>query len=119
MKKELNKEDFDALENGMSMFVEYLGDSPYIRVLDFLLTGQMFDYSMTEVARGAHVGWGTFTKIWAYLFERKMIVPTREVGNAKLFTLNRENPIVKKLIQLDWELMKLAPIDEGEIKVVN
>lgn len=95
-------------EESKSIFVEYFGDSPYIRVLDFLIDGQMFDYSMTEVAKGAHVGWSAFTKIWQDLLNKKMIVSTRTIGNAKLFKFNRENPIAKKLIQVDWEITKLA-----------
>ena len=95
-------------EESKSVFVEYFGDSAYIRVLDFLIAGQMFDYSMTEVARGAGVGWGSFTKIWTFLLEKKLIVQTRTIGNAKLFRLNKENPIAQKLIKIDWEITKLA-----------
>lgn len=112
-----------------SIFIEYFGNSPYIRVLDFLLVGQDFDYSMTEVARGAGVGWNAFTKIWKQLFDKDIIVPTREIGNAKLFKLNKENPAVQKLIKLDWDLTKYETNKlfeekgwtkkERQIKVVN
>lgn len=95
-------------EESKSVFIEYFGDSPYIRVLDFLIQGQMFDYSMTEIARGAGVGWGAFTKIWTSLVEKKIIIQTRTIGNAKLFKLNLENPIVQKMVKFDWELTKLA-----------
>ncbi len=90
-----------------SIFVEYFGSSPYIKVLDFLIQGQEFDYSMTEVARGAGVGWSAFTRIWEQLLNKKIIVPTRIIGNAKLFKLNKENLFVQKLIKFDWELTKL------------
>ena len=92
---------------GKSIFVEYFGESPYIKVLDFLIQGQEFDYSMTEVARGAGVGWNVFTKIWKKLFDKNIIVKTRDIGNAKLFKLNKENLFVKKLIKLDMELTKI------------
>ena len=94
-------------EENKSIFVEYFGESPYIKVLDFLIQGQEFDYSMTEVARGARVGWSAFTRIWDILLKKKIIVPTRTIGNAKLFKLNKENPFVVKLIKFDWELTKL------------
>jgi hypothetical protein len=102
-----------------SVFVEYFGSSPYVKVLDFLIAGQEFDYSMTEVARGAGVGWSAFTKVWEKLLGKKIITPTREIGNAKLFRLNKDNPIVGKIVQLDWELTKLATdkfLKEKEIK---
>lgn len=95
-------------EESKSVFVEYFGDSPYIRVLDFLIQGHMFDYSMTEIARGAGVGWGTFSRIWASLLEKKIIIQTRVIGNARLFKLNLGNPAVQKLVKFDWELTKLA-----------
>lgn len=90
-----------------SIFVEYFGNSPYIKVLDFLIQGQEFDYSMTEVARGAGVGWSAFTRIWEKLLEREIIISTRQIGNAKLFKLNKKNLFVVKLIKFDWELTKL------------
>lgn len=90
-----------------SIFVEYFGSSPYVKVLDFLIQGQEFDYSMTEVARGAGVGWSAFTKIWVKLLEREIIIPTRAIGNAKLFKLNKKNPFIEKLIKFDWELTKI------------
>lgn len=94
-----------------------MGDSPYIRILDFLISGQEFDYNMTEIAREAGVGWSVFTKIWVYLIEKNIIKQTRTIGNAKLFRLNKENPFVKKLIKFDWELTKLETdkLNEKEI----
>ena len=91
----------------ISIFVEYFGKSPYVKVLDFLIQGQEFDYSMTEVARGAGVGWSAFTRIWEQLLKKEIIVPTRTIGNAKLFKLDKKNPFVQKLTKFDWELTKL------------
>ena len=34
-----------------SVFVEYFGDYPLIRVLDFLIEGREMDYSMTEIVK--------------------------------------------------------------------
>ena len=87
--------------------MEYFGSSPYVKVLDFLIQGQEFDYSMTEAARGAGVGWSAFTVIWKKLFDKQIIISTRTIGNAKLFKLNRNNFFVKKLIKFDAELTKL------------
>lgn len=92
---------------GCSIFVEYFGGSPYVKVLDFLIEGQDFDYSMTEVARGARVGWSVFTKIWKQMLSKGIILPTRAIGNAKLFKLDKKNPFVINIIKLDWMLTKL------------
>jgi len=103
-------------EENVSIFVEYLGSSPYIKVLDFLISGFGFDYSMTEVARGAGVGWSAFTNVWEKLLKRKIVVLTRNIGNARLFTLNKENDFVKKIVKLDWELTKME-IDKVNKKI--
>ena len=94
-------------QDPVSIFVEYFGSSPYVKVLDFLIQGQEFDYGMTGVARGARVGWSAFTRIWEQLLKKEIIIPTRTIGNAKLFKLNKKNPFVQKLIIFDWELTKL------------
>ena len=90
-----------------SVFVEYFGDYPLVRVLDFLLEGRNMDYSMTEIAGQSRVGWSVFTRVWTRLLEKNIIMQTRVIGNAKLFKLNKENIFVKKLIKFDLELTKL------------
>jgi len=93
-------------EETQSIFIEYFGGSPYIKVLDFLIQGQDFDYGMTEVARGANVGWSAFTRVWDQLLKKEIISSTRTIGNAKLFKLNKDSLFVQKLIKLDKELTK-------------
>ena len=94
------------MENEQSIFVEHFGSSPYIKVLDFLIQGQEFDYGMTEIARGAGVGWSAFTRVWEKLLNKELVIQTRTIGNAKLFKLNKKNEFIKKLIKFDWELTK-------------
>ncbi len=101
----MEQENF--LEQEKSIFIEYFGNSPMIKVLDFLITARDFDYSMTEIARNSGVGWSAFSVIFKKLLEKNLIKPTRIIGNAKMFKLNTENPAVQKLIKLDKELTKL------------
>jgi len=89
-----------------SIFVEYLGYSPIIRIFNFLILGKDFDYSMTEIAEGSHVGWTSFTRVWKELEKKKTVVHTRDIGRAKLYKLNTNNPTVQKLIKLHWEIIK-------------
>ena len=95
------------MEQEKSIFIEYFGNSPMIKVLDFLIQGEDFDYSMTEIAKNSEVGWSAFSVVFKQLLEKEIIKPTREIGNAKLFKLNTENPAVQKLIRLDEELTKI------------
>ncbi len=83
-----------------TIFREALGDSPVIRVLDFLIEGRGLDYSLTDIAENANIGWTTLHRIWDNLLRLNIVIPTREIGRAKLFKLNEENPAVEKLIKL-------------------
>ena len=90
-----------------SIFVEYFGDYPLIRVLDFLIEGREMDYSMTEIANNSGVGWTAFLGIWSKLTKKEIVLFTRKIGNAKLFRLNTKNPWVKELIRMDNVITKL------------
>lgn len=90
-----------------SVFVEYFGDYPLIRVLDFLILGRDMDYSMTEIAKNSGVGWTSFSEIWPELVRKEIVIFTRKIGNAKLFRLNTLNPWVKELIKMDKIITKL------------
>ena len=81
------------------IFRETLGDTPIIRVLDFLIEGRGLDYSLSDIAENSNTGWTTLHRIWDRMQESGMVVPTREIGRAKLFKLNEKNPAVKELIK--------------------
>jgi len=89
-----------------TVFVELFGGNPLMRVLDFLITFQMFDYPLTEIAKNSGVSYSTLQAFWDKLVRNKIVVKTRRVGKSDLYKLNTENPAVKQLIKLDWNLTK-------------
>ena len=89
-----------------SLFIAYMGDSPTIRVLDYLLTERDLDFSLTDIALEANIGRATLYRILENLIKYKIIVPTRIIGKAKLYKLNNENKVIKKLIEIDDMLVK-------------
>ena len=84
-----------------SLFIEFLGDTPIIRVLDFLLTEKGLDFSLTDLAERSGIGRTTLYRIWNHLLKHKVVVPTRVIGKSKLYTLYTKNPTIQKLIELD------------------
>ena len=94
------------MENEESIFIEYFGRTPFIKILDFLIVGKDFDYSLTEIADGAHVGWTGFSRAWKVFVEKEIVVPTRNIGKARLYKLNMENPLVNKIVKIHWEVIK-------------
>ena len=83
-----------------SLFIEFMGDSPTIRVMDYLLTMGELDFSITDMAENAGIGRATLYRIWDGLIKNAIIVHTRDIGKAKLFKLNIGNSKIKKLIEI-------------------
>jgi len=88
-----------------TLFRRALGDSPKIRVLEFLIEGRELDYSITDIAEGAEIGRTTLFRIFDDLIKSRIIVPTRQIGNAKLFRLNKNSAFVKKMVELFDEVI--------------
>lgn len=97
-----------------SLFIEFMGDSPTVRVLDFLLTERDLDFSITDFARNAGIGRATLYRMWGDLVRHKIIIPTRIIGKSQLYRLNVANPKIKKLMEFDDMLvtddMKKRPL---------
>jgi DNA-binding transcriptional ArsR family regulator len=88
-----------------TLFRKALGDTPKIRVLEFLIEGRELDYSLSDIAEGAEIGRTTLFRIYEDLLKTKVIKPTRQIGNVKLHKLNLENPFVKRLVALFDEIV--------------
>lgn len=89
-----------------SIFIKVLGDTPKIRILNYLIKYRGLDYSMSDIARNSNVGWATLSRLWNEFVKLKIAVPTREIGKAKLFKLNEENPAVMELIEVYKKLLQ-------------
>ena len=88
-----------------SLFIEFMGDSPTVRVLDYFLTERDLDFSITDMAKNAGIGRSTLYRIWDDLIKNGIIISTRIIGKAKLYKLNKDNIKIKKLIEIDDMLM--------------
>lgn len=91
---------------GKTLFLKTFGNSPVLRVLDFLVVNEDFDYSMTDVAKHASVGYATLKLFWENLEKNRIVINTRNVGKAKMYKLNFANPAVKKFREFYWETTK-------------
>ncbi|MFH1209265.1 MAG: hypothetical protein V1663_00540 [archaeon] len=89
-----------------NVFKEVFGNNPTMKVLDFLITFQLFDYPLTEIAKNSNVSYFTLQTFWSRLEKNNIVVKTRRVGKSDLYKLNINNPAIKQLIKLDWNLIK-------------
>ena len=91
----------------VSVFVEYFGSSPLIRIMDFLIVGKDFEYSKKEIAEGTSINKASFNRAWEKLLSNEVVVQTQVKSRVRLFKLNETNPTIKKLVQFDWEITKI------------
>ncbi|MFA5992531.1 MAG: hypothetical protein WC796_02380 [Candidatus Pacearchaeota archaeon] len=91
-----------------SFFLQYLGDNPKIRVLDFLMDNFALDFSLPQIAQGSNVAYTTLIDLFPNLLKQKITIETRKIGKSKLFKLNLDSPIVKAFIAIDLKLSEAA-----------
>ena len=84
-----------------SSFRLVFGDSPIVKVIDFFLDNREFDYSLTDIAKNADIGWSTLHGFWNHLVKVGIVTKTRKIGRAELYKLNLNNPVVKRLIEIE------------------
>lgn len=91
-----------------SLLLKFLGDTPQLRIVDFLLAHYRYDYSKKEMAEGAGIAVSTLYTIWKELEDFGIVTPTRAYGNTQLFKINSQNPLVRKLAKMDIDLIEMT-----------
>jgi len=100
-----------AKEN-KSFFLMQFGDTPQLRVLDFLIENHFFDFPMTEIARGSNVSYNSLKLFFPNLIKSGVIYKTRRIGKSDYYRLNIRNTFIENLIKLDWILTKKNVLPE-------
>ena len=85
--------------NKESIFLDYTGDNPRMRILQYLIEGREFDYTLTDMLN-AGVSWRTLNILVPKLLGLGIIVKTRKIGRATLYKINKDNILAKQLIVL-------------------
>ena len=73
------------------------GGKPIPKTIDFLLVHRHWDYPLSAMAEATGVSYRTLQKIVPMLVKSGVMKETREVGKAKMYSLNADSPSVKKL----------------------
>ncbi len=105
-----------------TVFIEYFGDSPTTRVLDFFIENDLYDYSKTDIFRESGVARTTLQDVIIKLLKKKIIVKTRSVGRADMYKLNRGNPVVEEIVKFAVNFVTnvaLAEVKEQELIVAG
>ena len=95
-----------ANNNNNSAFLEYFGDTPKLRFLDFLIGNHFFDFNMTDMAREAGISYNSLISFFNDFLKEGIIVKTRRVGKSNMYKLNLDNSIVINFLKFAWSLTK-------------
>jgi hypothetical protein len=93
-------------DNEKSMLLEVLGDTPELRIIDFLITNMHDKLYKNEIIKRIGSNRTTFFKAWKNLEKYDIVTPFKKVGRSTLFQLNLENKFVKWLLRLDMSLIE-------------
>jgi len=92
------------------VFTKVFGDSPQVRLLDFLADNLEFDYTISQLSGFAGLSRPTLYGLVERLTEEGVLVHTRTVGRSRFYRINREDPGVLSLLRLDMAQAR----EEGE-----
>jgi len=91
-----------------NVFTDAVGDYPITRVLCLLMTGREIEYSISDIADCAQVGWTTLHYILPELEKKELIKHTRDIGRAKMYKINQENLVAQQMILFYDNLLDLS-----------
>ncbi|MBS7618895.1 winged helix-turn-helix transcriptional regulator [Candidatus Bathyarchaeota archaeon] len=100
-----------------SLLIRGLGNSPKLRILDYLLDYKLNDFTKKEIVEALGMSKLTFYKYFKDLEELGLVIASRKIGRATLYKINLENPIVRMLIEYETKLsLQIAEQEEEKIK---
>jgi len=100
-----------------SILVDFFGDTPFIRVIDFLIENIGYEYTKTEIVKGSGIDWSTLSKMLDKMERYGLSVSVRKEGE-KLYRLNeKKNSLVKDLLTLEMDLIEEYSEEEMVVPV--
>lgn len=89
-----------------SIFLKTFGETPKLKVLDFLMENSMFDWKITDITDGSNVSYNTLKTFLPEFVNRGIIKKTRRVGKSDYYQINKDHPFIKILMKVTWDLIE-------------
>ena len=110
-------------KENQSAFLEYFGDTPKLRFLNFLIGNHFFDFNMTDMAREANISYNSLMGFFDEFLKKGVIIKTRRVGKSDMYKLNMDNIIAQNFLKFAWFLTKqdlgVEKLEQGEVIVAQ
>ena len=100
------------------MMYQIFGNSPAIKMLDWMIENQEYDHSMKEIAAGAELAIAVARKNLEPALRNRVVKVNRVIGRDEMYVLDLQNRCTKAIIEFDKQIAKCCesqPIDEGGI----
>ena len=88
-----------------SLFLMQFGDTPQLRIIDFLIDNHFFDFPLTQIAKGSNVSYNSLKLFFPQFIKSEIVIKIRRIGKSDYYKLNMNNEFIKNLIKLDWMLV--------------
>jgi predicted transcriptional regulator len=95
-----------------SITEEVLGNSAPVRVLDYLIDGREFDYSIRDISEETNITRQHVYKVVNALMKYGIIKKTRLLSGIQLYKIDKDNIITKGLIEFNKALIRYQ---EGKV----
>ena len=101
-----------------SLLLQLLGDTPLFKILDFMIDNKGMDFTKSDISKGAGISRASLFNYWKELELYGIVKVTRQFGKTKLYTLNSQNLITKRILDLEKALISKA-LEKKEKLVVS
>ncbi len=102
---------------GETLLIKMFGYSPKLRILDIFIDNPYFDFSKSELARELGMSKQTLYKNFEDMEELGIVKLSRRIGRAKMYKINMDNPLVKRLDEIVTEIsMQIAEEEKAKMQ---
>ncbi len=99
-----------------SILIEIFGETPKMKIIDFLLDNPYFDFTKKEIIESLGMSKQTFYKYFPDLEKYGIVKVSRKIGRAKLYKINLNHPLIKILRELE-KTISLQMAEKEKIKM--
>lgn len=97
----------------MGKLGDWFGDKVPVKIIDCLIDADT-DLSKKQIAKACEISKATLFNHWESLEKLGLVRVVRKFGKAKLYQIDKENPIVIKLIELKNLLPEIKKPEKGK-----
>ena len=100
-----------------SLLLKLTSETPLFKIIDFLVDNKGLEFTKKEIISGSKISRATFFNYFKIIEDYGIVKVTRKFGKTKLYSLNSTNMIVKKILDLEKELISNA-LEKEKKKII-